>query len=63
MVVFSVQVVFRGAPKHGYEPPTSQRSHSAVVGRTERYRSLNSRTLLRFLVPDPFWGLATAFSE
>ena len=33
MVVFSVQLVFRDAPEHRHEPPTSQRSHSAVVVR------------------------------
>jgi hypothetical protein len=29
--VFSVRLVFRDAQKHRHEPPTSQRSHSAVV--------------------------------
>ena len=33
MVVFSVRLVFWDAPEHRHEPPTSQRSHSAVAAR------------------------------
>jgi len=34
VVAFSVQLVFLDGLKHRHEPPTSQRSHSAVVGPT-----------------------------
>src|SRR5271165_226326 len=35
----SIQLVFEDAPEHRHEPPTSQRSHSAVVDRRERATS------------------------
>jgi hypothetical protein len=43
VVVFSVQLVFRDAPEHRDEPPTSQRSHSAVAVRP---RSQHARLAL-----------------
>jgi len=35
LVLFSVHLVFRDGAEYRYKPPTSQRSHSAAVGRGE----------------------------
>src|ERR1039458_1952952 len=46
--MFSVRLVFRDGPKHRHGPPTSQRSHSAVVVRppfTPRWRHANGATV------------------